>query len=59
MYSLKSDSIILRDSSFRQPDQHGYVSLGTSVDATLAAVECADTVIAVINKYVPRSFGDA
>lgn len=41
------------------PDKHGYVSLGTSVDATLAAVECADTVIAVINKYVPRSFGDA
>ncbi len=41
------------------PDKHGYVSLGTSVDATLAAVETADTVIAVINKYVPRSFGDA
>ncbi|MDR0510875.1 MAG: 4-hydroxybutyrate CoA-transferase [Rikenellaceae bacterium] len=41
------------------PDKHGYVSLGTSVDATLAAVECAETVIAVINKYVPRAFGDA
>jgi acyl-CoA hydrolase len=41
------------------PDKHGYVSLGTSVDATLAAVECARTVIAVVNKYVPRSFGDA
>ena len=41
------------------PDKHGYVSLGTSVDATLAAVETADTVIAVVNKYVPRSFGDA
>ena len=40
-------------------DAHGYVSLGTSVDATLAAVECAQTVIAVINKHVPRSFGDA
>lgn len=40
-------------------DKHGYVSLGTSVDATLAAVECADTVIAVVNKYVPRAFGDA
>ncbi len=40
-------------------DKHGYVSLGTSVDATLAAVECADYVIAVVNKYVPRSFGDA
>ena len=41
------------------PDEHGFVSLGTSVDATLAAVEKAKTVIAVINKYVPRSFGDA
>lgn len=41
------------------PDKHGYVSLGTSVDATRAAVEKAKTVIAVINKYVPRSFGDA
>ena len=41
------------------PDKHGFVSLGTSVDATLAAVECADTVIAVVNKYVPRAFGDA
>lgn len=41
------------------PDAHGYVSLGTSVDATLAAVECADHVIAVVNKYVPRAFGDA
>ena len=42
-----------------EPDAHGYVSLGTSVDATLAAVEKAGTVIAVVNKYVPRSFGDA
>ncbi|MCL2502025.1 MAG: 4-hydroxybutyrate CoA-transferase [Bacteroidales bacterium] len=41
------------------PDKHGYVSLGTSVDATLAAMECARHVIAVVNKYVPRSFGDA
>ncbi len=42
-----------------EPDAHGYVSLGTSVDATLAAVEKAKTVIAVVNKHVPRSFGDA
>ncbi|URW79984.1 acetyl-CoA hydrolase/transferase family protein [Xiashengella succiniciproducens] len=41
------------------PDKHGYVSLGTSVDATLAAIENADTVIAQVNKYVPRAFGDA
>lgn len=41
------------------PDNHGYVSLGTSVDATLAAVEKADTTIAIINPNVPRAFGDA
>lgn len=41
------------------PDKHGFVSLGTSVDATLAAIETAETVIAVINKNVPRAFGDA
>jgi acyl-CoA hydrolase len=41
------------------PDKHGYVSLGTSVDATLAAIENADVVIAQVNKYVPRTWGDA
>ena len=41
------------------PDAHGYVSLGTSVDATLAAVETADHVVAVVNPNVPRAFGDA
>ncbi len=41
------------------PDENGYVSLGTSVDATLAAIECAKTVIAVVNRYVPRAYGDA
>jgi acyl-CoA hydrolase len=41
------------------PDKHGYVSLGTSVDATLAAVQTAKTVIGVINPNMPRAFGDA
>ena len=41
------------------PDKFGYVSLGTSVDPTLAAVEKADTVIAIVNSNVPRAFGDA
>lgn len=41
------------------PDERGCVSLGTSVDASLAAAEVADTVIAVINPHVPRTFGDA
>ena len=41
------------------PDKHGFVSLGTSVDATLAAVQEAEVVIAQVNKYVPRAWGDA
>ena len=41
------------------PDKHGFVSLGTSVDATLAAIECAKTVIAVVNRNVPRAWGQA
>ena len=41
------------------PDKHGFVSLGTSVDATLAAIECAKTVIAVVNSNVPRAWGQA
>lgn len=41
------------------PNKHGWVSLGTSVDAMLAAVENAKTVIGVVNPNVPRAFGDA
>ena len=41
------------------PDANGFVSLGTSVDATLAAIEQAKTVIAVVNEHVPRSYGQA
>ncbi|GHV66766.1 4-hydroxybutyrate CoA-transferase [Bacteroidia bacterium] len=41
------------------PDKHGYVSMGTSVDATLAAVQNAKIVIGVINPNVPRAWGDA
>jgi len=42
-----------------KPDKHGFVSLGTSVDATRAAVENADIVIAAVNPNVPRAWGDA
>jgi acyl-CoA hydrolase len=41
------------------PDQHGFCSLGTSVDATLSAVAAADTVIAQLNRAMPRTLGDA
>ncbi|MFK7002004.1 acetyl-CoA hydrolase/transferase family protein [Flavobacterium oreochromis] len=40
------------------PDKHGYCSLGTSVEATLAAIENAKTVIAQVNPQMPRTFGD-
>ena len=40
------------------PDSEGRVSLGTSVDCTLAAIETADVVIAVMNKNVPFAYGD-
>lgn len=40
------------------PDHHGYCSLGTSVDVTLAAIEAADLVVAVVNKQMPRIHGD-
>jgi acyl-CoA hydrolase len=40
------------------PDSHGYCSLGVSVEATLAAIENAKTVIAQVNPNMPRTFGD-
>ncbi|MBR1769678.1 MAG: 4-hydroxybutyrate CoA-transferase, partial [Bacteroidales bacterium] len=41
------------------PDEHGYVSLGTSVADTLGAMDAAKVVIAEINPQMPRCFGDA
>ncbi len=40
------------------PDIHGFCSLGTSVDISLAAVETARIVIAQINAQMPRTHGD-
>jgi acyl-CoA hydrolase len=40
------------------PDSHGYCSLGVSVEAILAAIESAKTVIAQVNPQMPRTFGD-
>jgi acyl-CoA hydrolase len=41
-----------------RPDAHGFCSLGTSVDVTLAAVESAAIVVAQINHRMPRVHGD-
>lgn len=40
------------------PDKDGYVSYGVSADLAFAAVECADIVLAQINKQMPFSYGD-
>lgn len=41
------------------PDQHGFCSLGTSVDATKAAIEMSELVIAQVNRNMPRTLGDS
>ena len=41
------------------PDSHGFCSLGTSIDAALAAVQSANSVIAQINPAMPRTLGDS
>jgi acyl-CoA hydrolase/GNAT superfamily N-acetyltransferase len=40
------------------PDEHGYMSLGVSVDITKAAVDNAKLIIAQINANMPRTHGD-
>ena len=41
-----------------EPDEQGRVSLGTSVDCSVAAVESAELVIGVVNPNVPFAYGD-
>lgn len=52
---LKLDVVFIHVSP---PDKHGYCSLGTSVEASIAAVENARIVIAQVNPQMPRTFGD-
>jgi 4-hydroxybutyrate CoA-transferase len=39
------------------PDRHGYCTLGTSVDAALAAAQSARHIVAEINERMPRTHG--
>jgi acyl-CoA hydrolase/GNAT superfamily N-acetyltransferase len=39
------------------PDDFGWMSLGISVDITMAAAQCADLVIAQVNTQMPRVLG--
>ncbi len=41
------------------PDDHGYCSLGISVDITLSGMKSAQMVIAQVNQDMPRTWGDA
>ena len=40
------------------PDEHGYCTLGTSVDVSKAAMDSATILIAQINRQMPRVHGD-
>ncbi len=42
-----------------EPDRHGFVSLGVSVDIVRAAVDSADLIIAEVNPNMPRTYGDS
>jgi 4-hydroxybutyrate CoA-transferase len=53
--TLPLDAVLIQVSP---PDEHGYVSLGVSVDYTKTASEQAKLVIAQVNKFMPRTMGD-
>jgi 4-hydroxybutyrate CoA-transferase len=40
------------------PDEKGWCTYGVTADYTKAAAECAKTVIAQVNKHMPRTYGD-
>lgn len=44
--------------SVSPPDRHGFCSLGVSVDVARAAVQTARTVVAQVNRHMPRTHGD-
>jgi acyl-CoA hydrolase len=41
------------------PDSHGFCSFGVGVDTTLTAAKCARYLVAQINDYMPRTYGDS
>ncbi len=41
------------------PDEHGFCSYGVGVECTKAAAEQAATVVALVNRRMPRSLGDS
>src|ERR1019366_7776342 len=53
--SMPLDVVLMQVSP---PDEHGFVSLGTTVDCTLTATRYAGVVIAEVNEHMPRTHGD-
>ncbi|PYV90198.1 MAG: 4-hydroxybutyrate CoA-transferase [Acidobacteria bacterium] len=41
------------------PDPHGFCSFGVGVDTTLTAARCARHVVAQVNDFMPRTYGDS
>jgi 4-hydroxybutyrate CoA-transferase len=58
LFRTKSIPLDVALISVSPPDKHGFCSLGTSVDISLAAVQSAKIVVAQINNFVPRTHGD-
>ncbi len=40
------------------PDEHGFCSYGVGIECTKAAAEAARTVVALVNRQMPRGLGD-
>jgi acyl-CoA hydrolase len=53
--AVELDYALIQVSPF---DEHGYATMGPSVDVSAAALHCAKKVIAMINPKVPKVFGD-
>lgn len=45
--------------SVSPPDNHGYATLGTSVDCVRAGLENSKIIVAQVNKQMPKTFGDS
>lgn len=59
---FERDALLAIDVAFIQvspPDQHGFCSLGPSVDVARAAVDHAKTIVALVNPRTPRTHGDS
>ncbi len=59
--SLFRSGLIPVDATFlnvSEPDENGYCSFGISADIAFSGAECSKKIIAQVNRYMPRTFGD-